>query len=229
MKIHKVWIDLDNSPHVPLFIPIIRELEKRGIKTFITARDFAQTIPLLKLWNVDFVMVGKHGGKNKYKKIRNLLHRTVQLIVTIRKKNIDLAISHGSRTQVIAARILDIPSILMLDYEYTEHWIFNNFSTFLLMPKHIPDSRLKLAKFNLKKVIRYNGFKEELYLPDFIADMDFRSKLSIDEDKILIVQRSGVFADQEITKEFLKSVFASYIIIVFKHRKQKAFAKSSRP
>jgi len=77
----------------------------------------------------------------------------------------------------------------MLDYEYTEHWIFNHFSTFLLMPKHIPDSRLKLAKFNLKKVIRYNGFKEELYLPDFIADMDFRSKLSIDEDKILIVVR----------------------------------------
>jgi len=25
----KLWIDLDNSPHVPLFAPIVRELESR--------------------------------------------------------------------------------------------------------------------------------------------------------------------------------------------------------
>jgi hypothetical protein len=27
---HTVWIDLENSPHVPFFLPIIRELEARG-------------------------------------------------------------------------------------------------------------------------------------------------------------------------------------------------------
>ena len=26
----KIWVDLDNTPHVPFFKPIIRELEKRG-------------------------------------------------------------------------------------------------------------------------------------------------------------------------------------------------------
>ena len=29
-----VWIDLDNTPHVPFFKPIIEELEKRGHEVF---------------------------------------------------------------------------------------------------------------------------------------------------------------------------------------------------
>ena len=35
----KVWIDLDNSPHVPFFRPIIEELNKRGYETLLTARN----------------------------------------------------------------------------------------------------------------------------------------------------------------------------------------------
>jgi uncharacterized protein len=27
----RIWIDLDNTPHVPFFKPIIRELEQRAI------------------------------------------------------------------------------------------------------------------------------------------------------------------------------------------------------
>ena len=37
---HKIWIDLDNSPHVPLFLPIIAELRKRQFDVVITAREF---------------------------------------------------------------------------------------------------------------------------------------------------------------------------------------------
>ena len=40
----KIWIDLDHTPHVPVFRPLLKELEKRGIEVVITARDFAQTI-----------------------------------------------------------------------------------------------------------------------------------------------------------------------------------------
>lgn len=34
----KVWIDLDNPPHVTFFRPIITELEKKGYCTFVTIR-----------------------------------------------------------------------------------------------------------------------------------------------------------------------------------------------
>ena len=38
----RIWIDLDNSPHVPFFRPIISELKGRGCTLIITARDAYQ-------------------------------------------------------------------------------------------------------------------------------------------------------------------------------------------
>jgi len=180
---------LDNSPHVPLFRPVIKELNKRGIKTIVTARDYAQTIKLLELWGIEHVTIGKHGGKRKVGKILNLFSRAWQLIRFIHDKNVDLALSHGSRTQLLAARILGIPSILMLDYEYTERFLFNLLATKLLIPAYIPDARLRENNFSLRKVIRYNGFKEQLYLRSFVPDCTLRKQLAIDEDKILVTLR----------------------------------------
>ena len=39
----KIWIDLDNSPHIPFFLPIIRELRKQGHQVIVTARYGYQT------------------------------------------------------------------------------------------------------------------------------------------------------------------------------------------
>ena len=41
-----VWIDLDNSPHVPFFAPIIDELGRRGYAVKLTARDCFQVCAL---------------------------------------------------------------------------------------------------------------------------------------------------------------------------------------
>jgi len=38
----KIWIDLENTPHIPFFKPIIRELEQRGYTVVLTARDAFQ-------------------------------------------------------------------------------------------------------------------------------------------------------------------------------------------
>jgi predicted glycosyltransferase len=102
---------------------------------------------------------------------------------------VTLAVSHGSRSQLIAAKLMGIRSVLMLDYEYTESRIFNRFASCLLIPEYIPDERLLSAGFNLKKIIRYKGFKEELYLSSFIPDPLFREKINVPDSSILIVFR----------------------------------------
>lgn len=183
------WFDLDNSPHVPLFRPIFRELDRRSIPYMVTARDFAQTKELLEYWKIPHKLIGRHGGKNKLRKIINLFQRSQQLVRYIRESEVKLAVSHGSRTQLVAARRLGIKSVLMLDYEYTESLIFNYLATYLLMPKYIPDERLKSAGFNLKKVIRYEGFKEEIYLKDFRPDLSFRNSIGINAETILVTIR----------------------------------------
>jgi len=192
----KIWIDLDHTPHVPLFRPVIEEMHRRGIETLVTARDFAQTVALLEMWGIDHVKIGRHGGSSKVGKVFNLFERSTQLISKVWNQKIDLAVSHGSRTQLAACKMLRIPSVLMLDYEYTEAKIFNTLCTWLLMPEQIPADRLENSGFSLKKLKRYPGFKEELYLPKFEPDESFRANIGVPEGKTLVTIRpSAMYAN----------------------------------
>jgi len=64
----KIWLDLDNSPHVPFFVPIIAELEKRGYSIALTARDCFQVRELAELFHLNYKLVGRHNGKSKIRK-----------------------------------------------------------------------------------------------------------------------------------------------------------------
>ena len=44
----RIWVDLTNSPHVLVMRPVIANLRERGHEVEVTARDFAQTLELLR-------------------------------------------------------------------------------------------------------------------------------------------------------------------------------------
>ncbi len=193
-----VWIDVDNSPHVPLFAPLIRFYRDSGVEVILTARNHAQTIELLE--NAGFAgtyeIIGKHYGKNKFNKIRGLLVRAKELISHVKnRKNIKVAVSHGSRSMVLAARWLKIPVITMYDYEFTETAIFNRSSDKVLIPDQIPDETLDAINLPAAKRVKYQGLKEELYLKYFQPNQDFwrdfteKNNLNISNDKVLIALR----------------------------------------
>src|SRR5687768_7168116 len=96
-----IWIDLDNSPHVPLFVPIIRHYRERDVDVIVTARDHSQTIELLNLAGLEstYHVIGRHYGRSKLNKIRGLFARAVKLASHIKRKRkrVAVAISHGSR------------------------------------------------------------------------------------------------------------------------------------
>jgi Protein of unknown function (DUF354) len=75
----KIWIDIDNSPHVPFFIPIIEELQKRGHHILLTARDTYQVCELLEFHHLDCKVVGSHWGKNRFLKTLGTLGRAARL------------------------------------------------------------------------------------------------------------------------------------------------------
>lgn len=185
----KVWIDLDHSPHVQVFRPILPELQKLGARFLVTVRDFNQTVGMCRLWNIPHTVVGKHGGGSKTGKILNLLHRTAQLRRAVRSFGPELAVSHGSRTQIVAAKTMGIPSVVMMDYEYTEAHIFKSLTRAILMPRPIPDDVLRAQGFPMTKVRRYEGLKEELYLPLFRPEPGFRKSLGVPDESILITVR----------------------------------------
>lgn len=189
MSSPRLWIDLDNSPHVPLYAPLIRHLEKQGWQLIVTARDFAQTLDLVAQLGVDAIPVGRHAGRSKVRKVANLPVRALQLVSTVRSFKPQIALSHGSRTQTLAARLLGIPSIVMFDYEWTEMSIFSRLATHLACPSMIGEQRLRDAGIPLEKVSHYEGFKEDLYLPEFRPDPGFRRELGVMDDEMLITVR----------------------------------------
>src|ERR1700685_3009433 len=74
-KRKKVWIDIDNSPHVPFFLPIVEELEKHGIELILTARNIYQVRELLEFFHLPCKMIGRHYGKNKFLKVLGTILR----------------------------------------------------------------------------------------------------------------------------------------------------------
>ncbi len=193
-----IWIDLDNSPHVPLFAPLIKDYRDAGVEVVLTARDHAQTIELLENagFGGTFEIIGKHYGKNKFNKIRGLLVRAKELVSFIKNhKNVKVAVSHGSRSMVLAARWLKIPIISMYDYEFTETTIFNRFSDKVLIPEQIPDKTLDAINLPVSKRVKYQGYKEELYLNYFRPNQKFwrelveENNLNISKETVLIALR----------------------------------------
>lgn len=61
------------------------------------------------------------------------------------------------------------------------------------MPEVIPKERLLSLGFKMKKIRRYKGFKEELYLDDFVPDNNLRKTLGIKETEIFVVMRPSAF------------------------------------
>lgn len=183
-KKETIWFDIDNSPHVPLFAPIIKFLKDNGYNVIVTTRNLAQTIPLLEKYNIQYIRVDGHGGASKLKKIFATLKRSQKLYRNLKDYKIDLMVNHGARAGIIAAKFLGIPIISAFDYEYNELKILKNLSSVIIAPQDLS------LKFKGEKFYFYNGLKEEVYLCDFEPDHNFMQNLPFsDVSKPLITIR----------------------------------------
>src|SRR2546430_1269776 len=101
----KIWIDLDNSPNVPFFAPIVEELKKRDYAVVLTVRDCFQVRELADLFHLNYRLIGRHSGKSKIRKMAGLCFRALQLIPTVLRENPDLAVSVCSRSRSEERRV----------------------------------------------------------------------------------------------------------------------------
>ena len=82
----RIWIDLDNSPHVPFFAPIIEELKKRGYSILLTARDAYQVCDLADRFRFNYRCVGRHWGKHWILKVFGTCLRAVQILPMVARE-----------------------------------------------------------------------------------------------------------------------------------------------
>ncbi|HEY6122490.1 MAG TPA: DUF354 domain-containing protein [Pyrinomonadaceae bacterium] len=188
-----IWVDLANSPHVPFFHALIKRFEKLGHTCEISARDFAETVALARSAGFDPEVIGGHGGGSYSGKATNLATRARALASWARGRKFDLAVSHNSYSQILAAKLLRLKRVTLMDYEFqpANHLAFR-LSSRIIVPHSFPETRLRQFGATPAKVRRYHGTKEDVYLADFVTDENFAAglcKLGIKQDNVLVLMR----------------------------------------
>lgn len=161
----RIWFDISNSPQVLMFKDLMEDLKLKGHEIMITSRPLANTIELLNQNNIDHTPIGIHYGKKTIKKLFGYPVRIFHLWNFLKDKRIDLAVSQSSFHSPLVAYILGIPSIYTNDNEHAA----GNIPAFLFanrifVPESFVFSKVGLLNFIQKKVKRYPGIKEGIYL-----------------------------------------------------------------
>jgi predicted glycosyltransferase/glycosyltransferase involved in cell wall biosynthesis len=232
----KVWIDLDNSPHVPFFVPIIEDLEKRGYSILLTARHAAQVDELLDFYHLNSRRVGSSYGKRTLAKVAGTVVRACRLLPVVLKEKPLFALSHGSRAQLVVASLLRLPCIVMTDYEFANQSMVRMSSSWALVPDVIPTDSMHMAQ---ERVLHYPGIKEDVYVPRFLPDPALREQLGLrDSDLVVTVRPPASEAHYHNTEgdtlfhaviDFLKVHAETKIVLLPRTEKQAALARETWP
>jgi uncharacterized protein len=189
----RLWIDLANSPHVPFFKALAKRFTSLGHEIETTAREFAETVSLAREAGFQPHIIGVHGGRAVSAKAGTFMSRAWTLGGWARPRKFDLAISHNSYSQILAARALGIKTVTLMDYEYqpANHLAFRLTSR-IIVPTSFPTKRLRRYGASVEKVRRYHGTKEDVYLADFQPDPLFAAQLcelGANADNVLVLMR----------------------------------------
>jgi predicted glycosyltransferase len=179
------------SAHVLVFRPLIAIMRERGDEVEITARDYAQTLQLLELHGLQAEVIGRHGGRSRMRKARQMQHRLGALRKWAKGRDFDVALAHGSHELTMTARRLGIPSATTFDYEFAwlQHQLGCRAATKVVVPEAIPPERLRPYGVKPPKLVQYPGLKEEYYLADFEPDRTLLERFAIDPARVLVVLR----------------------------------------
>jgi predicted glycosyltransferase len=186
----RIWFDMTAPAHPVVFRPVIERLKHDGHDVHVTARDYAQTLPLLERLGIPYTAIGRHGGASRVRKLKALASRTARMR-GYGRRGFDLAVAHGSNDLALAAASLGIPAVNAFDYEFAvqQHHIGCRLARRVLVPAAIPPERLARYGATADKLFRYPGLKEEYYLADFEPDERVLDQLGVDRRRVIVVLR----------------------------------------
>jgi uncharacterized protein len=179
------------APAHPLVLrPVIERLHAAGHEVQVTARDYAQTLEILRRLGIPHTAIGAHGGASRTGKLRALGQRTRRMI-GFGRRGFDLALAHGSNDLALAAAALRIPAVNTFDYEWArqQHNVGCRLARRVMVPEAIPPERLRRYGVGPGKLVRYPGLKEEYYLADFVPDPAVPEALGVDRERVVVVVR----------------------------------------
>ncbi len=182
----RIWIDLDNTPHVPFFLPIIRALEREGHHVTVTVRDAFQVRSLADHHGLVYRSVGRHDGANLLAKVLGTLWRAVQLLPAVVRDRPDVALSHGSRPLEFLSFVLRVPSMRLFDYEHSTEWPLLK-PTLGVAPDALDTPEIR--RWFAHGLRTYRGLKEDVYASGFRPDGRILQQLGVAAEDVLVTVR----------------------------------------
>ena len=167
----RIWIDLANSPHVPFFRALVAEFERRGAR----GRDDGARLRADR-------RAGRGRGPHAdgHRRPRRARARgqgreprraRVRRCAGGRAGASSTSPSATTPTRTSSRRaLLALRSVTLMDYEHqpANHLAFRLASR-VVVPRSFPDEALRRYGARPRKVRRYEGTKEDVYLADFDA------------------------------------------------------------
>jgi len=152
-----ILIDIGHPAHVHLFKKFAIEMIEKGHFVFFTVREKEFEIQLLKTFNFQYKILGKH-HKTKIGKLWGLFFFTLRLFFWARQKESDVFLSHGSMYAALASWLLRKPHISFEDtFNFEQIKLYKPFTTCILTSNYQhPDLG--------HKNIQYSGYHELAYL-----------------------------------------------------------------
>jgi predicted glycosyltransferase len=121
-------------------------------------------------------------------------------------------VSQGSPYQILVCLAKRIPTLSITDNEHAD-WTFTRLSDKILVPEFMSD---RVIKASLRKITKFPGLKEEVYLTDFRPDPGFLNKLNLDANNFIVTLRSPASSAHYYnpeTAKLLKSILIHLIRI----------------
>jgi predicted glycosyltransferase len=198
----KIIIDIGHPAHVHYFRNFILEMQSKGHKFLIVARDKEVTHKLLKYYGINYYN-RRRGSTHLVGKLIYLIYANIQLLRISLGWRPNLFLSFGSPYAAHVSKLLNKPHIGLTDTEHAKLGIisFAPFSEVIITPEFFYKS------FG-NKHIKFNGFFELSYLNAkyFKLNKNIYSELGLqDNDKYAIVRFVSWSASHDIGQKGFSS------------------------
>ena len=187
-----VWLDFLTPKQLFFLGELGKRLETRGHDVFRTTRKHREIDTLIKLKNIDALVVGKYGGGTLEGKLAASAYRIERLSHIISKLKPTVSIAFASPDAARTAFGLGIPHFTVND---SPHSTFVARLTIplalkLFSPAVIPKSVWRRLGARYDQIIQYNALDPVAWLRTFTPNSDVLSELGLDASKPILVFRA---------------------------------------
>ncbi|HEX2014933.1 MAG TPA: DUF354 domain-containing protein, partial [Nitrososphaera sp.] len=116
----KIWFDILTPKQVMFFRRAVDLLRRSGHQVLCTTRWYREAVELAQLKKLELVVVGSHGGADRYDKLRLSASRTFELADKVNQFGPDIAVSFSSPEGARVAFGLGIKHLCFNDSPHAE-------------------------------------------------------------------------------------------------------------